>query len=316
MSQNKLAPTLGMSAVLLLLMPFSLSAQNEQALKAFFEGRPVTVRIDMPASKEGIDVYPKRRPAIDFKEYGDRIKKYGIAVHNGETILITRIKKKGKHIEFQLGGGGYGTFWDESGSVSAGYVEKSKREKELEKLAKIESDSEKKKELKRELDALRTERQREQRRLDLQAKEAEEAKKARIREKAREAGSRFNIRYDYSIAARELTPETVIRALNRYVDFPAQEFGGIAGTRPTEGDAALRPRVDPVPGKANRLRKGLLWEEAAQLYGAPKSVSERMEGSLKVMTCVFEQGGNLLKMEFVEGVLIRYTIPKRRDDFR
>ena len=55
--------------------------------------------------------------------------------------MITKIRVKSKHIEFQLDGGGYGTMGDEtSTSVPLGSTPKSKREKNLEAELKREKD--------------------------------------------------------------------------------------------------------------------------------------------------------------------------------
>jgi len=168
-----------------------LLGQNESILQQFFEGKKVVVKIDMPATKAGVDVYPLRKQSINFSKYGDRIKRYGIAVFTDEKIIITKIKIKSKHIEFQLGGGGYGTFGDDTGYVATPYVTKSKREKDLEKAIKRETDSVKKKELQRELDDLRRERRREQNRLRMEAEQQKKLNESIIREKARQGGSRL-----------------------------------------------------------------------------------------------------------------------------
>jgi len=48
----------------LLIIIFSLTgtawAQSESDLKQFFEGKTVTLRIDLPATKEGVNIYPER----------------------------------------------------------------------------------------------------------------------------------------------------------------------------------------------------------------------------------------------------------------
>jgi hypothetical protein len=48
-------------------------AQSEQQLRQAFEGQYVVVKMDMPATQLGIDLYPERDPTIDFKvHYLDR----------------------------------------------------------------------------------------------------------------------------------------------------------------------------------------------------------------------------------------------------
>src|SRR5260221_6321791 len=75
----------------------------EMALKRFFEGRPVTVRVDMPATTSGIDLYPEREYPLEFSKVADRIRSSGVAVREGDRITVTRVKVKDDLIEFQLG---------------------------------------------------------------------------------------------------------------------------------------------------------------------------------------------------------------------
>src|SRR5262249_11714701 len=106
-------------------------AQNEGALKAFFEGKRVTLRIDMPGTSDGVDVQADARESIDYSRYRDNLKRYGTAVHAGDSITVTLVKVKKDLIEFQLGGGGYGTFGDDtSTSVYIPDAPKTEREKQ------------------------------------------------------------------------------------------------------------------------------------------------------------------------------------------
>ncbi len=302
MKSNRVSKNIFFMIVWTLFSVSQLFGQNEQALKEYFEGKMVTVKLDMPATQKGIDVYPLRKPVVNFEDYGNRIKEFGISVTSGQSIMVTKVRTKGKHIEFQLGGGGYGTFWDESDNVDAPYVDKSKRENQLDKLIKKETDSDKKKELRKERDELERDREKEQRRLELTAEDATQAKKARVREKASQAGSRFNVRYDYKLTHAEKTPESILAALAQYVDFSNQ--GAVSATA-TVSAASMEVEEEVV------LHKGLLWEDVMQMYGMPKGVSERMEGTLKVITCSFEDDDNIIKMDFVESVLIKYTVTSK-----
>src|SRR3989454_11782537 len=100
------------AAVLVVAIAAPASAQNEQALRAFFEGRRVTLKIDMPGSSDGVDVHVDAARAIDYREYGDHLKGHGTAIRSGDTSVVTLVKLKKDLIEFQLGGGGFGTFGD------------------------------------------------------------------------------------------------------------------------------------------------------------------------------------------------------------
>ena len=121
-------------------------AQSEAALQEAFEGKTVVIKIDMPATHQGIDIYPTRDKLMDFNSYARRIKQFGAALRNGDTVMITRIRVKEKNIEFQLGGGGYGTAGDDTNtSVSTTTVSKSRYEKDLEERIKHETDARRKK---------------------------------------------------------------------------------------------------------------------------------------------------------------------------
>ena len=79
----------------------SASAQTEQDLKRYFEGQTVSLKIDMPATKDGVNVYPERDQSMDYSEYANRLKRDGTSVHRGDEIMVTKIKVKDKQIEFQ-----------------------------------------------------------------------------------------------------------------------------------------------------------------------------------------------------------------------
>jgi hypothetical protein len=285
------------NVVIFLFIAASLSAQTKTdpqgELEQFFEGRKVKVKIDMPATKYGIDVWPTRNPQMNFDDYAKRLKQFGTAVHEGDSLLITKVKVKKDLIEFQLGGGGFGTVGDDSSTyVSTDSLDKTRREKDLERDLKTVTDPAQKKKMKQELDDLRQDRAREEARLRTIAAEAEEFKKARVREQAKTAGSRFNIRYDNAIPAYALSPEAVMQALAAYVEFT------LASANVTTADPATLPR----------LHKGMSDEEVEQLLGYPNSQSDRQEGKLTVNTWTYKKGNRTIEAEFVNEVLIRYTV--------
>ena len=285
------------------------AAQSEPELRDFFEGKSVVVKLDMPATQEGIDLFPDARRPIDFAQYSARVKNTGIAIRNGDSVLVTRIRVKEKLIEFQLAGGGYGTFGDDTGSVSAPAVSKSNREKDLERLVKAETDADRKRRLQRELDDLRNERAREDSRNKTTALAAEEAKKARIATSRLHAGSRFNIRYEEGVP-RGLGPDGVMRALAEYVAFP---FAGDRrpGDRVTAQPLLTEPAAMPGTGA---IRKGMTQAEIEQALGRPEKSTNRMEGTLRVVTATYSRGDQVVTAEFVEGVLIKYSIASKHHD--
>jgi hypothetical protein len=283
------------------------AAQNEDTLRIFFEGRRVTVKIDMPGTSDGIDVRLDATRAIDYKRYGDRLKSCGIAIRAGESAVVTLVKVKKDLIEFQLGGGGFGTFGDDtSTSVYIRGIEKSNREKELEKRVKEESDSRRRRQLEDELDDLRTRRERENRRIDAERARAEERKKERIAEERLRGGSRFNLRYADAVPSG-LRPDDLMAALADYVDFSNGGPAEYVDTKP----AAEAPAYKPA-GDGALARKGMTRADAERAFGKPViDAVDRREGSVLVTTLVFVSGDQKITADFVEDVLVRYTITSR-----
>jgi hypothetical protein len=268
-----------------------LAAQNEATLKAHFEGRTVAVRMDMPATEDGVDVYPAAAPPVDFPRYQSRIKKFGIAIREGERAMVTKVKVKGKLIEFQLGGGGYGTSGDQTNpSVGFTAAPKSERERNLERDVKDVRDPVVKRRMEDELDYLRSQREREDRRNRALVAEATERRRESIQERRLAGGSRFNLRWRDAVPVSALTPEGVEAALDKYVDF---------------GEEPDQPEPPPL---ALGLRKGLSTDEVESMLGEPVRKNDRMEGTLRVNTRTFERAGERVVAEFVEGVLVRYEV--------
>lgn len=271
------------------------AAQSEERLRAYFEGSSVRVKLEMPGTSEGVDVYPERSQPIDFPRHASRLKRFGTAIRRGEEVLVTKIRLKKDLIEFQLGGGGYGTFGDETSSyVSVPAASKSEREKNLERDIPKTTDPAQLRKLREELDALKRARQREDARNRAEAEQAQQVKEANLRQRRLEGGSRFNLRYDPQVPLEAVTPESVMRALADYVDFaPMTEPGGA--------------RPDAGAGRGD-LRKGLTMDEVDAMLGRPDSISQRKEGTLTVSTSTYRTRDRRITAEFVEGVLIRYTI--------
>jgi hypothetical protein len=284
-------------------------AQNEAVLKEFFEGKTVVVKLDMPATSEGVDIYPDARQPVDYSRYANRLKTAGTALKSGESIVVTKVRVKDKLIEFHLGGGGFGTFGDDtSTSVYLPSAPKTTREKNLERDVKTENDPARKRRMQEELDDLRRERQREDRRNDAAKAAAEEEKKQRIAQQRLHGGSRFNIRYQNGVPPG-LAPDGVMRALEQYVSFPGA--AGEASPKPAPDPAPLREDLRRTPPGPGALHKGMTVAEVQDALGKPEKSSDRMEGALKVTTATFSRDDHHILAEFVEGVLIRYSISSR-----
>lgn len=273
---------------LLVMLPLSGWAQLGES----FETRKVVVQIDMPASQTGVDIYPQRNPPLDLNQYRERIKSFGIALHAGDTVMVTRVRVKDKSIEFQLGGGGYGTFWDESGSVSASSVPKSYREKDLESRLRSAANAEDRRRIERDLDSERRERERRESRERAIASQATEVRQQRIANKRLDGGSRFNIRFENAMPPEEVTPEMIRRALEQYVSF----------------EGAPR-RTQQATGA--ELEKGMSRSQVETKLGKASEVVVKDQGGLQVTQCIYQTRDALIHVDFVNDVLVRYSIASR-----
>lgn len=279
------------------------AAQSEAALKQHFEGRTVTVKLAMPGTEDGVDIYPGTDKPLDYPRYADRLKDNGTAIKSGQSAIITKIRVKSKHIEFQLDGGGYGTFGDETSSnVSTGLTPKTKRERNLEAELKRETDPAKRRAIREEIDDLKAAREREDARNRSTVAEAQEHRKQNIRQRRLEGGSRFNIRYREGVPTDALNPSSVMSALAQYVD-----FSELRASEPAPGEQQPTASSNDRP-RGGFPRKGMLAQEVDRLLGTPTATTERKEGSLKVQTRVYSTPDGRITGEFVEGVLIRYTV--------
>jgi hypothetical protein len=275
------------------------SAQDEASLKSAFERQRVTVRIDMPGSDDGVDIRVQTGVvsgiAMDLQRYRNDLKRYGTAIRAGDSAMITMIKVKKDLIEFQLDGGGFGTFGDDASTTSnIPLVDKTDREKTLERELKTEKDAARKRSLQSELDRLRDRREFENRRIRAERARDEEIKRERVAQDRLRGGSRFNIRYKDRVPPG-VHAEDIMTALGEYVDFKAA------------APAAVNlPPIEPA-----RVRKGMLRADAEKMYGRPEKSSQKTLGEFTVVTLVFVSGEQRITADFVEDVLVRYSIASK-----
>ncbi len=280
-------------------------AQIEASLKSYFEGKRITLRMDMPGSADGVDIRLEPATGINMSEYRNDLRRYGTAIAAGESSTVTLIKLKGDLIEFHIGGGGFGTFGDDT-STSSGIklVDKSELEKTLEKQVRDETDRDRRRSLQRDLDEARDRRERENRRLQAQIDRIEEQKRQRIAEQRLRGGSRFNLRYK-SRVPQSLRPEDVVSALVEYVDFKNQ-----SGNQTANQPGGFSPAFGSAPD-LNLLRKGMSRADAERAFGRPFDASERRAGGIVTTTLVFDLEAQKISAEFVENVLVRYTVTSK-----
>ena len=116
LSSNFSKRQLWLGPALALSLAFQLNGQSAGALSEFFEGKQVVVKLDMPGTQQGVDIFPQRPQPLDTKSYGNRMKKFGTSLRNGDSVIVTKVKVKDDGIKFQLGGGGYVTAFDDTDS--------------------------------------------------------------------------------------------------------------------------------------------------------------------------------------------------------
>jgi hypothetical protein len=279
-------------------------AQSESVLRSAFEGKTVTVKIEMPATSYGIDVFPLETTPVNWREVADRSKDYGTALKMGQQVMVTKVVLKKDHIEFQLGGGGYGTLGDETGSAAyASVAGESKEERLLRDSIKTAPNATKKKAFEKELNNLRSARERENSRAKAEAAQANELRDANIRAKRAVSGSRFNIWYKPVVPPNAMTPDGVAKVLQQWVDFQ----GGLMAADQSAANAAS-VRGSAGGNAAMSLRKGLLIAEVEALLGPANTASESKEGVLTLMKRVYLHDGKRITGSFVNGVLVDYAI--------
>ena len=229
-----------------LLFAVDAAAQTEADLRAAFEGKEVLVKIDMPGSSEGVDIYPQRKPTLKADEYMREKNRYGVSIRKGATTMITKVRVRDEHIEFQLGGGGASTGGFPTGLVFS--PQRSRREVELEsKVDRTANET-------AELEAIRKKREDDQKAAKEQAAKAEAARRA-------SEGSRFNIRYETKLTAAQMTPDAVRLALQEYVQFELTAPAAVTAPPPTgstTNTAPAGPATPPKDPQAERKTKPLV----------------------------------------------------------
>ena len=292
----------------------SARAQNEATLRAAFEGKTLMVKVDMPATSKGIDVFPEASMPVNWREMADRMKDNGTALKIGQSVMITKVVvKKDSHIEVQLGGGGYGTFGDQmtnSSSVSANTESESKLERQLRDSIKTTTNAARKKQFERDLASARSTRERENSKAQAEAAQANQAREANLRVKRAESGSRFNIRYKNGIPAEALTPEGLMRSMAQYAEFAGGPVSSALMSPRGATPAAATPaaRTEPGANPLFALKKGLSVADVEALLGPANTASEVKEGSMTVMKRTYLNDGKRITASFVGGILIDYAI--------
>jgi hypothetical protein len=295
----------------LALCALPLNAQDSNALSNYFTGKEVVLKIDMPGTQQGVDLSFNKDNPMNWKQYSSRLKSNGVAIHKGDTARITGFVVKSDRIEFQLDGGGFGTFFDDSSTtVNPRSVDKSDYEKQLERDIANTTDEDKRRRLQRDLDRERSRRQRQEADNQDAAMVASQIKTQKVADDRLRGGSRFNLRWPGSIPPNQKNPDAVVKLLADYVTFPAAEQAG-----PPPPPAAMPPPPmenaaadNGIPATAH-LKRGMKMGDVSNLFGPGKQISQSVSADgLKTQVFEYTSGDRLVDVTYVEGLVVRYSI--------
>lgn len=286
---------------------------GQAALQNYFVGKQITLKIDMPGTQKGVDLRMNRGDPMDWKQYSSRLKEFGSAIRTGDRSTITTLIVKKNLIEFQLDGGGFGTFWDDDATtVSPYHVEKSNYEKQLERDLRDTTDPQRRRDLQRELDRVRSRREREQRADDRAAQIASQMKSQQVADRRTRGGSRFNLRWDGSIPQDQLTPDAVAKLLDAYID-----FGNLQQEKAILQPTATTPVAPSTPTNAasspmTQLKRGMAIGEVSQMLGLGRQLSQTTsEEGLKTQIFEYLPDDYRVQVTYVDGIVVRYSIESR-----
>ncbi len=304
--------TFGLGVAALLLAASPMQAQNgADSVKSYFTGKQVVLKVDMPGTQKGVDLKFNQSPAMNWKDYSSRVKQFGAAIRKGDTARVTTIVVKGDMIEFQLDGGGFGTFGDDTQTtVAPKQVEKSDYEKQLEQQISQTDDSDKKTQLQRDLDREQAKRRREQQANDRAAQIASQLKAEQVAEKRAQGGSRFNLRWKGSIPQDQLNPDAIMKLLADYVDFGSLQQASAPANAAVAPAAAPAPVADSSP--TAQLKRGMTMQDVTKLLGQGRLLSESTSSdNLKTQVFEYLPGDRRVEITYVDGLVVRFTIASR-----
>jgi hypothetical protein len=283
-------------------------------IQNYFQGKQVQLKIDMPGTQQGVDLRFDRSAPMDWKQYSSRLKKFGVAIPKDQRATVTTIVVKKDMVEFQLDGGGFGTFGDDTNTtVDTKPVEKSKYEKQLERDIANTDDPDRKRSLQRDLDRERDRRRREDAANQRAAQVASQIKSQQVAQDRVRGGSRFNLRWAGSIPTEQLTPESLTKLLAPYVEFsdsPAEGPGVRAPGGVSVTGAASAP--DAAGSATGQLKRGMQMGEVDDLLGQGRQLSESVSADgLKTQVFEYLPGDRRVEVTYVDGLVIRFSINSR-----
>lgn len=269
----------------------------EAELRQAFVGRPVTVKIDMPGTHEGVNLHLDRDDPIDRTEYSQYLKEFGVAIPKGRQATVTAINVKKNNIEFQLDGGGFGTYGDDTAmTVTTTSGRKSIRERRLESEISSTGDPARRRRLESTLRSERSRRRREEERQRERAKVAAPAQAQKVLDNRRRGGSRFNLRWNGDRKESDLTPQILRTHLAAYVVFEAEPL------QPS-------PKPNSASTQVPAIRKDMKLQEVEQLFGPGRLVAETEgDNQLTTQDWEFSNAQYNLSVTAAAGVVVRYRL--------
>lgn len=288
--------------LLLGLAACALLQASEADLRRAFLGKQILLKIDMPGTQQGVDLNLDRDDPMDWKQYSHRIKNFGVAIPRDRTATVTAIVVKKDVIEFQLDGGGFGTFGDDTNTSVSTYVPKSRYENDLERDLRRETDPNRRRRLQADLDRERSRRYREERIARQQAEGVNAMKRQEVMDKRMRGGSRFNLRR--VVGVMDVMPEQLADWLREYADLGLR----MSNTSP-------RPPAQPQSAPRNdgpALRRGMSMDEVKDKLGSGRLLSENV-GADGILTQQWEfvTPGQVFAVTAVEGLVVKYSMNAR-----
>lgn len=307
--------TLSLRTLLVLCVAFCAlipAVAQTSPLESYFTGKQFVAKIDMPGSEKGIDLKFDKPTPMDWNEYSSRIKSFGPAIRKGDAVRVTKFNVKKDIIEFQLNGGGFGSFGDDTNiTVTATPLPKSQLEKDLEKELADTKDPKHRNDIQRDLDKERARRARQDAANQNDALIASQMKAQQVAQRRLGGGSRINLRWHDSIPSDSLNPQAVMLLLADYIDFNANPAGVAA---PAAGAVAAGPApTGNTSGAAvAQLKRGMKVSEVANLLGQGRVISESVSpDGLKTQTLEYATEDSEIQVICVEGVVVRYSISSK-----
>ena len=287
----------------------ALPAIAQGDLEGYFTGKQFVAKIDMPGTEKGIDLKFDKPSPMDWNDYSQRLKTFGVAIHKGDAVRVTKFNVKKDIIEFQLNGGGFGTVHDNTNTtVVATTVPKTQLEKDLEKQIADTKDPKRRDELQRDLDRERARRERENAANQTNAQIASQNLAGQVAQERLTGGSRINLRWQGSIPSDSLNPDAVMKLLADYVD-----FSGGAQAAPVADSAPAGPApIGDAASATSQLKRGMKIDEVNTLLGQGKVTSSSVsEYGLKTQVYEYNTTESVVDVTAVEGVVVRYSITSK-----